>query len=73
MAYLKDKLHLACCTTVHLCLFQHLVELGVRCLSNVEDAPCQCYTQIKVSYAIFLVKFETWLTFNRNKFSDELV
>lgn len=56
MTYLKSELHLACLTTVHFCLFQNLIELGIRCLSNIEDSPGQCYTQIKVSYAIILDK-----------------
>ena len=67
MAYLEDELHLSRLAAVHLCLFQYLIILGVGSLSDVQDAPCQCYTQIKVVRHYFFV-FETWLSFNRSKF-----
>ena len=54
IAYFEDELHLSRLTAVHLCFFQYLVILGVGSLSDVQDAPCQCYTQIKVVRHYFL-------------------
>ena len=68
IAYLEDELHLPWLAAVHLCLFQHLIELRVRCLSNVENSPGQCYTRIKWLVAIIPLKFENMAeTFNRRE------
>jgi len=49
MAYLENESHLTRLAAVHLCLFQHLIELSVGRLPDVKNSPGQCYTRtIKV-------------------------